>query len=162
MLWTKQQTERLRQLVKKNIPAGQIAADLKVFTRNAVIGKIYRLGLSKPRPPPRDKDSSGAVKSLSEGILRQKKPLLKKQLLTVLDLTDKTCKWPIGEPGTVAFHFCGATPVSGFPYCDKHVANAYSVQHNRGRSNIKVKRARAPEQAEPAKPVELMSPPVKR
>lgn len=36
-----------------------------------------------------------------------------------------TCQWPIGDPGTPDFHFCGATPLSGKPYCAEHAAIAY-------------------------------------
>lgn len=36
-----------------------------------------------------------------------------------------SCCWPIGDPGTPGFHFCGATPLSGKPYCAEHAAIAY-------------------------------------
>ncbi len=36
-----------------------------------------------------------------------------------------TCCWPLGDPGTPGFHFCGATPLPGKPYCAEHAALAY-------------------------------------
>ncbi|GBR65291.1 hypothetical protein AA103581_1750 [Gluconobacter wancherniae NBRC 103581] len=36
-----------------------------------------------------------------------------------------SCCWPIGDPGTPGFHFCGARPLSGKPYCAEHAAIAY-------------------------------------
>ncbi|MDE7548121.1 GcrA family cell cycle regulator [Acetobacter fabarum] len=36
-----------------------------------------------------------------------------------------SCCWPIGDPGTPGFHFCGATPIPGKPYCEEHAQIAY-------------------------------------
>src|SRR3546814_14204631 len=47
---------------------------------------------------------------------------------TLLDLSDKICKWPIGHPGEPDFHFCGQPSNPGFPYCVEHCAVAYQAQ----------------------------------
>ncbi len=47
---------------------------------------------------------------------------------TLLDLTDKICKWPMGHPGEPDFHFCGDTVNPGFPYCVAHCGQAYQAQ----------------------------------
>ncbi len=51
---------------------------------------------------------------------------------SLLDLSDKVCRWPMGHPGEPDFHFCG-TPVNpGFPYCVEHCGRAYQAQLPRG------------------------------
>lgn len=47
---------------------------------------------------------------------------------SLLDLTDKICKWPLGHPGEPDFHFCGAPVNPGFPYCLDHCSVAYQAQ----------------------------------
>jgi GcrA cell cycle regulator len=47
---------------------------------------------------------------------------------TLLDLSDKVCKWPIGHPGEPDFHFCGKPVNPGFPYCAEHCLVAYQAQ----------------------------------
>ncbi|MGB2564665.1 MAG: GcrA family cell cycle regulator, partial [Parvibaculales bacterium] len=50
---------------------------------------------------------------------------------SVLHLTEHTCKWPIGDPGTTDFHFCGARAKNGSPYCTTHAAQAYQPLERR-------------------------------
>lgn len=46
---------------------------------------------------------------------------------SLLDLSEKVCRWPMGHPGEPDFHFCG-TPVNpGFPYCVEHCGRAYQA-----------------------------------
>ena len=47
---------------------------------------------------------------------------------TLLELSDKVCKWPLGHPGEPDFHFCGDTVNPGFPYCVQHCGQAYQAQ----------------------------------
>ncbi len=47
---------------------------------------------------------------------------------TLLDLSEKICKWPIGHPGEADFHFCGKPSQASFPYCSEHCAIAYQAQ----------------------------------
>ncbi|HEX7873160.1 MAG TPA: GcrA family cell cycle regulator [Sphingobium sp.] len=51
---------------------------------------------------------------------------------SLLDLTEKICKWPIGHPGEADFHFCGTKVNPGFPYCVEHCGRAYQAQLPRG------------------------------
>jgi len=47
---------------------------------------------------------------------------------SLLDLSDKVCKWPLGHPGEPDFHFCGEKVNPGFPYCVTHCGHAYQAQ----------------------------------
>jgi GcrA cell cycle regulator len=51
---------------------------------------------------------------------------------TLLDLSDKVCRWPMGHPGEPDFHFCGVAVNPGFPYCVEHCGRAYQAQLPRG------------------------------
>ncbi|MEO0907724.1 MAG: GcrA family cell cycle regulator [Pseudomonadota bacterium] len=51
---------------------------------------------------------------------------------SLLDLSDKVCRWPIGHPGEPDFHFCGKPVNPGFPYCVEHCGRAYQAQLPRG------------------------------
>lgn len=48
------------------------------------------------------------------------------QRKTVETLTNACCRWPVGDPGTAEFHFCGATRIPGLPYCEPHARRAYT------------------------------------
>ncbi|MBL8645639.1 MAG: GcrA cell cycle regulator [Sphingosinicella sp.] len=62
------------------------------------------------------------------------KPRAPGEKVTLLDLSDKICKWPIGHPGEPDFQFCGRPVNPGFPYCTAHCAEAYQAQLPRDRS----------------------------
>ncbi|MGB7418895.1 MAG: GcrA family cell cycle regulator [Erythrobacter sp.] len=51
---------------------------------------------------------------------------------SLLDLTEKVCRWPMGHPGEPDFHFCGNAVNPGFPYCVEHCGRAYQAQLPRG------------------------------
>jgi GcrA cell cycle regulator len=51
--------------------------------------------------------------------------------ITILQLSDKTCKWPIGDPGSEEFCFCGHGPRAGSPYCEYHARLAYQPLQDR-------------------------------
>ena len=51
---------------------------------------------------------------------------------SLLELSDKVCRWPMGHPGEPDFHFCGETVNPGFPYCVEHCGRAYQAQLPRG------------------------------
>ncbi len=51
--------------------------------------------------------------------------------VTILHLSDKTCKWPIGDPGSEDFCFCGHGPRDGSPYCEYHARLAYQPLQDR-------------------------------
>lgn len=126
MAWTEEKIEHLKQLWDKGLPASQIASELgEGVTRNAVIGKAHRLGLQS-RPSPVKGETPKA--SAAEAPKRKKKV---KGKVSLLDLTERMCKWPIGHPGEPDFHFCGVPSAAGLPYCEKHCAEAYQAQQPR-------------------------------
>jgi len=132
MAWTEDRIDALRKLWDDGLSASQIAKELgEGVTRNAVIGKAHRLGLkSRPSPVKTDKEKKKAA---------PKKVVKKtdKKLVSLLDLTDRMCKWPLGHPGDDDFHFCGKASEPGMPYCAGHCAEAYQAQPPRRDRNQK-------------------------
>lgn len=171
--WTEDRVETLKKLWAEGLSASQIAAKLAGgVTRNAVIGKVHRMGLSgrvtrnrvstprtrktrEPSHPGRPAGSAGAG-GASAGHASAGNTALKPVLrikpepipdpvpitvadipegerVTILQLSDKTCRWPIGDPSQEDFCFCGKTPKEGAPYCAGHAAIAYQPQSDRRR-----------------------------
>jgi GcrA cell cycle regulator len=156
MPWTDERVERLKKLWQDGLSASQIAAEMGGVTRNAVIGKVHRLGLSGRGQPTstikrQRRAHAPAVRRarqaltignlalkadvLAETELRPRRnvvvPIAKK--LTIFALTERTCKWPIGDPGDEGFHFCGHDSLEGAPYCEYHAGVAYQVPEPRKR-----------------------------
>ena len=138
MLWTDEKKEMLRMAWDEGLPASTIAEKLgDGVSRNAVIGKAHRMGLPA-RPSPVKGAEGEAVESavLEDGTTAPKpraaaKPRVKPvkvQLTSLLELSERVCKWPIGHPGDSDFHFCGKPSNPGFPYCGEHCAVAYQAQ----------------------------------
>ncbi len=180
MSWTDERVELLKNMWGEGRSASQIAKELGGVTRNAVIGKVHRLGLSnratpakatkekaqakevvaKPKPkappPPAPKsnepmsNTNAVVKALTipprKPIITAGKPLppqpslneisqealanvavveKKAKKLSLMELTERTCKWPIGDPATEDFWFCGLGVQQGKPYCEAHNAVAF-------------------------------------
>lgn len=129
MAWTDDKIEDLRTLWDKGNSASQIATQLgEGFTRNSVIGKAHRLGL-KSRPSP----VKGERKTAAKGRKTGRKGAGKKveDRVSLLDLTERMCKWPIGHPGEADFHFCGKPSVPSVPYCEAHCKEAFQAQQPR-------------------------------
>ena len=178
MSWTDERVEMLKVMWSEGKSASQIAKELGGVTRNAVIGKVHRLGLSnrgpngdriediepvaaepataveteaadepaapdaaaqrprevgvapiRPKPiagvgqpmppqPPGSEISPEALANLAEVAKKARR-------LSLMQLTERTCKWPIGDPATDDFWFCGLPCVPGKPYCETHVAVAF-------------------------------------
>ena len=196
MAWTPERVETLKNMWSEGQSASQIAGELGGVTRNAVIGKVHRLGLSnrgsttaKEKKPThlkenkknqkihkellntnvtsthlkkaknsleKEKTSSEPTKKdpgkqsfqsinksiiftanqplppqpstseISEETLKNVKSLEKKsKKLSLMELTERTCKWPIGDPATENFWFCGHTAEQGKPYCETHIEIAF-------------------------------------
>ncbi|HTV38233.1 MAG TPA: GcrA family cell cycle regulator [Xanthobacteraceae bacterium] len=159
MSWTDERVELLRKLWSDGLSASQIAAELGGITRNAVIGKVHRLGLS------------GRAKSASVGAQRPRKTRSPAHMLRIgrpairgntalahaydieveaepepidniipigqrrnlLELNEQTCRWPVGDPGSGDFFFCGGNTVAGLPYCAYHSRMAYQPVNDRRR-----------------------------
>ncbi len=135
MSWTDERIAKLQKLWDEGLSASQIAEKLGDVTRNAVIGKAHRLGL-KSRPSPVKQDASPAKPAAKKA-----KSPAKPTKVTLLDLNERMCKWPIGHPGEEDFHFCGKKAEPGFPYCAGHCAEAYQSQQPRRdrRPNITIR-----------------------
>jgi len=188
MSWTDERVETLKRMWAEGQSASQIAKELGGVTRNAVIGKVHRLGLSnrvggkdedeapvppaavarpepvaaaRPEPAPRaepapkpaaERPAAAAPASnvtplpLRKAIVPAGTPLppqpslneispealasvreveKRARKLTLMELTERTCKWPIGDPATEDFWFCGLPSLPGKPYCEAHVGVAF-------------------------------------
>lgn len=120
--WSVDRVELLSKLWIAGYSARQIAERLgEGITRNAVIGKANRLGLSKPSKSSVTRQQR--QRERAEKVLRLQPPT--DEGATIFSLTASTCRWPIGDPGDLDFHFCGAKSNGGQPYCEYHAARAY-------------------------------------
>ena len=137
MSWTDEKVEKLKELWTKGHTASQIAEALGDTTRNAVIGKAHRLNLEARAP---SKQSGASTTSQNRPIKRGPAPTSRKaKFQSILldknfepenpksleNLTESTCKWPIGHPNEEKFYFCGRKPEGEFPYCKLHVLYAF-------------------------------------
>ena len=155
MGWTDERVETLKKLWQDGLSASQIAKQLGGVTRNAVIGKVHRLGLSgraapsKPaRPafkPPRPARAAVAAPAPPRRIaepatssapqLPAPRPVDEKPgTATVLTLGAHMCKWPIGDPSLETFTFCGRRTGGEGPYCNDHARVAYQPAQTKKRS----------------------------
>jgi len=182
MSWTDERVETLKRMWSEGQSASQIAKELGGVTRNAVIGKVHRLGLSNrvgdgkpsdeepaperaerpaasaprptpsraepraapaPRPEPSAAPAAGAARKpvvpagqplppqpaaneISPETLASVREIEKRaRRIGLMELTERTCKWPIGDPATEDFWFCGLPSQPGKPYCDAHVGVAF-------------------------------------
>ena len=193
MAWSDERVAILKKMWLEGNSASEIAKVLGNITRNAVIGKVHRLGLSnrdtnvsksgaitskvtkgvkRGRPPkkidkevkkrgrpqklkePRDfpeitddKNKSATsignetrssdsnlkvVSDLSEETLKNLlKVEMKAKKISLMELTERTCKWPIGDPATETFWFCGHESEPGKPYCKTHISIAFQPINQR-------------------------------
>jgi GcrA cell cycle regulator len=145
--WTAERIEQLRHCVGSGLTCSQIATEIGV-TRNAVIGKIHRLGLSPARPagaparscPPRARHprispSSRLLRLIgaaSPGVAEaEPAPIDSAQRCSLLEIAPDKCHWPIGDPHAADFAFCGNAAVAGFSYCAGHARMAYRLPARR-------------------------------
>ncbi|MDA9591951.1 GcrA family cell cycle regulator [Pelagibacteraceae bacterium] len=132
MSWTHERIEHLKKLWEAGHTASNIATELGGITRNAVIGKAHRLGLSG-RMKSKSKVSSVSI------VRRKKMPANRNSKIIELTtsvsepmnpisfagIKDGLCRWPIGEPEDLDFKFCGRSSNDGVVYCDEHHSLAY-------------------------------------
>ena len=145
MGWTEERVGLLKRLWLEGLSASQIAKQLGGVTRNAVIGKVHRLGLSgraTPSSPPRPTfKAPRAPRPVSNTALAPRRPMAHPPTVqpqqtyyveepgsaTVLTLGAHMCKWPIGDPSSDNFTFCGRRIGEG-SYCTEHARLAYQPQ----------------------------------
>jgi GcrA cell cycle regulator len=176
MSWTDERVEILKTMWTEGKSASQIAKELGGVTRNAVIGKVHRLGLSNrnggggtgaaaapaqpapaakaaPETPRAPEPEPAAPAATNVTPMPPRKPIVtagqplppqpsaneispealatvrevekKARKIGLMDLTERTCKWPIGDPATENFYFCGLPSQQGKPYCEAHVGVAF-------------------------------------
>ena len=159
MSWTDERVETLRKLWLGGHSASQVAAELGGVTRNAVIGKVHRLGLSGRGQPT---SSIKRARRPSQSTHRRQQPHARTigntalkldydiaahadlrplndivvpiaKRLSIEMLTERTCKWPIGDPTQDDFHFCGHDSLESAPYCEYHASVAYQTPEPRKR-----------------------------
>lgn len=156
MSWTSERIEELRRLWADGMSASQIATSLGGVSRNAVIGKVHRLGLSGrvKAPQARAGRQRAAVapgrrtaaigptgRVMAAGALAVKvteepeiAPLLEAQIVpfnggvALMDLSASACRWPVGDPSDAAFAFCGARTPQGETYCRAHGELAFPAR----------------------------------
>ena len=186
MAWSDERVAILKKMWLEGSSASEIAKELGNITRNAVIGKVHRLGMSnrdtnnlksgsstsnakksvrRGRPPKvnkeekkrgrphklkdpgdfpgtldvtekpttssakemrLDENKTKVASDLSEETLQNiLKVEMKSKKISLMELTERTCKWPIGDPATDTFWFCGHDSEPGKPYCKTHISIAF-------------------------------------
>jgi GcrA cell cycle regulator len=172
MSWTDERVELLRKLWMDGLSASQIAAELaNGITRNAVIGKVHRLGLSgrvkcaAPSSAPRPRPS--APRPQRPAAPRQSGPVIRgatalalqpeafhapaqrpvdevvipiSERVTIMELREGMCRWPLGDPATPDFRYCGGRSDIGAPYCVAHSRMAYQPAQDRRRERERERR----------------------
>jgi GcrA cell cycle regulator len=177
MSWTDERVELLRQHWIEGKSASQIASLLgHGLTRNAVIGKVHRLGLagraksaspagSHPRPassrqgaphagapratsvPPRVVRGATAL-AIAPRARPEAEPepepyesvVLPMSLrVTIVELKEAMCRWPLGDPASPDFRYCGSPTAAG-PYCVHHARLAYQPAQDRRRERERERR----------------------
>lgn len=190
MSWTDERIDQLSRLWLEGRSASQIATALGGLTRNAVIGKVHRLGLAgrvkstvpapgggesaKGHQPNGDAGASvegaaaprraaprqsaaaasapvSAVASariqgntalaMAEAPAEAAKPARSPEdvvvpmslKVTIVELRESMCKWPIGDPSSMEFRYCGSPSYTGTPYCQYHGKLAYQPAQDRRR-----------------------------
>ena len=149
--WTDDRVELLKKLWADGLSASQIAGELGGITRNAVIGKVHRLGLSgrakapsssvprqrKPRAPSMFRPQRAMMRGNTALAMPaydyepEPEPELIENIIpigqrcTLLELDQEKCHWPIGDPAQPDFFFCGGKTNTGTPYCGYHGRVAY-------------------------------------
>ncbi|WP_293824592.1 GcrA family cell cycle regulator [uncultured Brevundimonas sp.] len=114
--WTQDRINLLKRLWPEGLSAETIARELGGgLTRNAVLGKVTRLGLSEARPGDRPR---------REGAHRETPEPPPGGVATILSVRRTDCRWPYGEPGDAAFSLCGRPSERG-AFCAAHAAIAY-------------------------------------
>jgi GcrA cell cycle regulator len=140
--WTTERVELLKGHFAAGLSCSQIANEIGV-SRNAVIGKLSRLNLTREKKPMSRRE--GARSDRSRSVPRVQLRLLRKlfseatpmeesadtilseQHCSLLELSEERCRWPINSPGEEDFCFCGNQPLGGLPYCAGHSRLAYQA-----------------------------------
>lgn len=140
--WSDDRIDQLKSLWHEGLSASQVASALGNVTRNAVLGKLHRLGLlagSGELRPVRPRSTVPRCRASKFALLA---PVAEPDpftfadgsFATVVTVSDHMCRWPIGDPKAGGFHFCGHAPKAGSRYCEAHTQRAHQpakAKHNR-------------------------------
>ena len=169
MAWTDDRVDLLKKLWAEGLSASQIAGRLGSVSRNAVIGKVHRLGLSGRATTSRMKSHRPRQRMASKRMAKSRYATIGNPALRALynaetnvylapteelvipvaerksiqTLTEVTCRWPIGDPQHTEFHFCGKNKVPGLPYCEFHARRAFQPPQTRRRDRSVAEPAQA-------------------
>ena len=141
MSWNQQKVDDLKKLWNEGVATSRIGEQLG-FTKNAVIGKAFRLGLERRQNSRKKNSHSQSVSSVTmyretstpghsqiaqkkEVTRRREKFSFKKSIVGTGSF--KSCQWPIGDPLEEGFHYCGGQNIPTKPYCIEHYKKAYNV-----------------------------------
>ena len=141
MSWNQQKVDDLKKLWSEGVATSRIGEQLG-FTKNAVIGKAFRLGLERRQNSRKKNTQSQSVSSVTmyretiasghsqttqkrEVTRRREKFSFKKSIVGTGSF--KSCQWPIGDPLEEGFHYCGGQNIPTKPYCIEHYKKAYNV-----------------------------------
>lgn len=140
--WSDDRVERLKSLWQEGLSASQIAASFGDLTRNAAIGKLHRLGLVGRSS---DGQSNRPRIQRAPRLARTPKPspillpaeidpllLADGSFATMRNVDQQMCRWPVGDPTSADFHFCGHPHKPGAPYCEVHCRRAYQPNSKPG------------------------------
>jgi GcrA cell cycle regulator len=150
MDWTAEAIERLKALWAEGHSTAEIGRRMGI-SKNAVVGKAHRLNLSArpspirrdatPRPAPLPRPARPAPPPMQRLVSVPAPrpapapvaavPVVRSFPAARARIGARSCCWPIGEPGTQGFHFCGGDPMVGKPYCTEHAALAYVKPRDR-------------------------------
>ncbi len=136
-------SERLKDMHAAGYSAAQIARDLgHAITRTAVISKASRMRLPQRKagslPQAKPKPYRVTSSRIVHAVPSEPKPLGTDggSRITILTVSARNCRWPIGDPRDSGFHFCGHPPKPGRSYCPAHCAKAYAPQHPARRQDL--------------------------
>lgn len=118
--WTPEKETQLAELWGAGLTASEIAKKMGVSSRCAVIGKAHRLKLPSRAVPPALAQYAKKLKANKHKIDLAPPPDPTDQGLSIMDLTEDTCRWMVGK-----HRYCGCQIMPGSPYCEAHDADAY-------------------------------------
>ena len=138
MSWNDEKVAKLKELWGKGNTASQIAEIIGGLSRNAIIGKAHRLNLSAKVNVRSPVSSQSYQNNTEENNSKQKKGKKSKFKSLIIEkdfepenpksleeLSDNTCKWPVGHPNESDFYFCGRNSLEKFSYCKLHLLYAF-------------------------------------
>ena len=143
MSWTLEKVSKLKELWGGDNTASQIASIIGGVTRNAVIGKAYRLNLAAKSI--KKKNNFNQVSQHQENAPQLERKTRKSRFNSLLldknfepenpksleQLHDEICRWPIGHPNEPDFYFCGRKSMKDFSYCKLHILYAFQPKNKK-------------------------------